>query len=290
MHDLVSVCGLHNALRDEGFAGPITDFEAFYSGLYEDEKHAHTRTTVENAVRDYFAKLQIKDEATIYDYLVLSLREKDIIASFNWDPFLLQAYRRNLVVKSLPKIVFLHGNVLLGVCNTDRVVGYLGTICEKCRSMLSPSRLLYPTAKKDYSSDPMIDSQWKQLSTHLNYCYFITIFGYSAPKSDVEARRMMHEAWGANETGHLAQVELVDIKNREELGENWKEFTAGYHYGIGTDIMHSWLMEFPRQSCEALFDATMQNDPRRPTPFPRTKRLKELQSFIMQLAPEPLHI
>jgi hypothetical protein len=39
--------------------------------------------------------LKLPEEATIYDYLVLSLRSPDIIATFNWDPFLYQAFERN---------------------------------------------------------------------------------------------------------------------------------------------------------------------------------------------------
>ncbi len=290
MKDLISVCGLEKVLEENGIKSDISDFESFYSRLCEDDKYTNLRATLDQLIRYYFSSLNITKEATLYDYLVLSLREKDIIASFNWDPFLLQAYKRNLDLKPLPKVVFLHGNVELGVCHKDKVLGYLGTICEKCRSKLDPSPLLYPTTKKDYSLDPLIEAQWKQLSVHIEYCYFLTIFGYSAPKTDVEARRLMHEAWRANETGHLAQVEIVDIKQRPELEVTWKEFTADYHYGIDTDIRYSWLFEYPRQTCEALFDATMQNDPRKSTPLPKTKRLEELQAFVRNLNPEPLHI
>ena len=45
---------------------------------------------------DYFAMLRLPDSPTLYDYLILSTM--DIIATFNWDPFLLQAYVCNKVV------------------------------------------------------------------------------------------------------------------------------------------------------------------------------------------------
>jgi hypothetical protein len=44
---------------------------------------------LERAVFDYFSSLQLPDEPTLYDHLVLSLRPKDVIATFNWDPFLI---------------------------------------------------------------------------------------------------------------------------------------------------------------------------------------------------------
>src|ERR1700722_15150472 len=74
---------------------------------------------IEDIIENYFAFMQLPEEATIYDYLILSLREKDIIATFNWDPFLAQAFARNMEVigfRNMPKIVFLHGNVAMGVC------------------------------------------------------------------------------------------------------------------------------------------------------------------------------
>ena len=48
----------------------------------------------------------IPDDVTLYDYLVLSLTDKDAIISFNWDPFLVQAYRRNIDVGNLPQLIF----------------------------------------------------------------------------------------------------------------------------------------------------------------------------------------
>ena len=71
---------------------------------------------LESAVRNYFKSLELPDEPTIYDYLILSLTEKDAIVTFNWDPFLMQAYRRNLTVGNLPQLIFPHGNVGVGLC------------------------------------------------------------------------------------------------------------------------------------------------------------------------------
>jgi hypothetical protein len=47
----------------------------------------------------------------------LSLREKDVIATFNWDPLLFAACARNHTRTKLPYIIYLHGNVAIGYCN-----------------------------------------------------------------------------------------------------------------------------------------------------------------------------
>ncbi len=63
-------------------------------------------------------------------------------------------------------------------------MGNVGRIC-KCGKSLSPMKLLFPIKKKDYSSDIAISKSWKTLNNALERAYIVTIFGYSAPKSDV---------------------------------------------------------------------------------------------------------
>jgi hypothetical protein len=49
--------------------------------------------------------LELPDHPTVYDHLLLSLRKKDAIFTFNWDPFLLM---RTLEISALvfPKSFF----------------------------------------------------------------------------------------------------------------------------------------------------------------------------------------
>ena len=49
----------------------------------------------------------------------------------------------------------------------------------------------------------------------------LTIYGYSAPQSDVEAIQIMKEAWGIVEDRDLEEVEIIDIKSEDELRETW---------------------------------------------------------------------
>lgn len=290
MNELTDVLDLKNTIKKHGYLGDTANFEAFYSEIFDQPPYRNLVSEIQKRVREYFEVLEIPSSVTIYDYLILSLREKDIIATFNWDPLLLKVYLRNQKAKPLPKLAFLHGNVYLGVCHTDQRLGYLGSLCEKCHSPLQPVQLLYPTSQKDYNKDPTIKFQWDLLTNLLEYCYFFTIFGYSAPKTDFEALKLMKNAWSDNKTVELSQIEIIDIKDRGELSKNWSKFTIRNHYGVHTKFENSWLWSFPRQTCEALFDATMQNDPRKPTPFPETDSLEDLHKFINELEIEALHI
>jgi len=290
MNELVNVLDFKNTIKKYGYLGNTANFEAFYSEIFDKPQYGDLVNEIQKRVREYFVTLEIPNTVTLYDYLILSLREKDIIATFNWDPLLSKAYLRNIKVKSLPTLVFLHGNVNQGVCLTDHQLGYLGSLCIKCYKPLQPVQLLYPVSKKDYHKDLVIKDQWDRLTDKLEDCYFFTIFGYSAPKTDYEARKLMKKAWSINKTVELSQIEIIDIKNSEELSKNWSEFIIRSHYRVYTKFENSWLWWFPRQTCEALFDATMQNDPRKPTPFPKTDSLEELHKFINELEIEALHI
>src|SRR2546423_4479219 len=63
----------------------VSDFEAAYSRLFE-RGPKETVAEIDSRVSDYFSKLQLPDEANLYDLLHLCLRGKDAIFTFNWDP------------------------------------------------------------------------------------------------------------------------------------------------------------------------------------------------------------
>lgn len=105
---------------DDIFAG-ITmntssdNLEDIYSELYARPECKEVLLEPEKRLYNYFASLQIPDEPTVYDLLILGLTNKDAIATFNWDPLLIQAYVRCFdVTDNLPKIYCLYGNVAMG--------------------------------------------------------------------------------------------------------------------------------------------------------------------------------
>jgi hypothetical protein len=250
MNDLVQTLGLHDQLAQAGHDS-TRDFEQLYSALSDSPEHAELLKTINQRVEEYFRDLQLPSLPTIYDALVLSLRPKDLIATFNWDPFLYQACMRNHAVALLPRVVYLHGNVSIGYCLEHRKKGLRVDSCSVCNAAYTPSRLLYPVAKKSYNDDPFLSIEWKTLQAFLNRAFMLTIFGYSAPQSDVEAIDLMANAWGDVEDRNLEQTEVIDIKDEEQLRESWSRFIHTHHYDIRRSFYDSWLAKHPRRSCEA---------------------------------------
>ena len=288
MYDLIDVLSLRPILEGKGFDVEAANFEAFYDDLVSAGNDTALQAQIEGRVTEYFSARELPNQATLYDYLILGLRSKDLIASFNWDPFLLQAYLRheNVARNQRPRIAFLHGNVAIGSCTTDNVAGLNGQRCSKCGKLLQPTKLLYPVKKKDYSKDPFIKGEWAALRAYLEDAYYLTIFGYGAPKTDVEARALMLEVWNKNPSLELAEVEVIDVKSRDEIEESWREFFFSHHYVTPDSLEGSELWNFPRRSCDAFASATLMCDPWRDNPFPRFDSLEKLQNWVAPLLEE----
>ncbi len=174
----------------------------------------------------------------------------------------------------------------MGICHKDKKIGYIDTLCEKCMRPLDPVKLLYPIKHKDYSSDLLVRDQWNRLRNHLGRGYWFTIFGYSAPLADVDARKLMLEVWNRNSTRELAQIEIIDAKSGSELKKSWDEFIVRQHYGICGDFLGSYLYQHPRRSCEALAAATLMLNPWPDNRFPEVRTLSELHNWIQPLLEE----
>lgn len=96
--------------------------------------------------------------------------------------------------------------------------------------------MLFPIKQKNYTDDIVISKSWKQLQNSLECAYMITIFGYSAPKSDVDAVKMMRQAWGNVKNRKLEEIEIVDIRAENEVFESWRDFIYNSHYMYHTSF------------------------------------------------------
>jgi hypothetical protein len=289
MYNLVEVLGLQYLFDKHNVMYEGENFEAVYDQLSKSGEHVALVAEIEIAVEEYFRNMELPSEPTIYDYLVLSLRSKDIIATFNWDPFLAKAYQRNIKAvgfENMPRIVFLHGNASIGLCMDCLSKGWVYTSCDKCNKQLHPSKLLYPVGNKDYSKDKFLFGEWDELQRHVKYAYFFTVFGYSAPVTDIEARRLLLEVWKENEVKDYALIEVVDIKSREEVKENWADFIVRENYAVYNCFFDTYMATHPRRSCDAYAMATLQQEPWEDNPFIRPSTLAELQEWILPLVAE----
>ena len=261
MDGFIEKIGLSELLSKIVLSTTSKNLEDIYMELDErsnlEQDCAEVKAELEQKIFSYMTEYEIPYSPTIYDYLILSLTEKDLIATFNWDPLLVQAYCRVMqYTDNLPFIVYLHGNVAVGYCEKDNTMGKIGMRC-KCGNLLLPIKLLYPIKRKNYNENIAIAKSWKELQNNLHRAYMVTIFGYSAPQSDIEAIAMLKSAWGTAEKRNLEEIEIIDIREEDEVVESWKDFIHTHHYSYHTDFFDSTLGKFPRRSCEATFDRLM---------------------------------
>lgn len=254
MSGLIEKLGLSDLLSGIALQTKSDNLEDIYSELYCRPECKTVLEQLEERLYDYFAALELPPSPTVYDYLVLSLTDRDAIATFNWDPLLLQAYVRcSFYTNNLPHIFCLHGNVAMGFCPEHREFGMTNAICPTCGKLLPPTKLLYPVKEKDYASDPYIKGCWDATEWLIENAYMLTIFGYSAPASDKEAVELLKKAWGRLEDRSLEEVSVIDIVSEDTILETWKDFIYSHHYRYSNDFFHSYLGMFPRRTCETVF-------------------------------------
>lgn len=283
MYDFVETLGLSDILEHSGIKHLGRNFEVIYSEISGNERYSDLTKEIEDHVTQYFRKLELPDCPTIYDYLLLSLRSKDVVATFNWDPLLWQAYSRNSSFAEMPTVLYLHGCCAIGYCATDEIQDELGKFCPHCTKELTPTRILFPVTNKDYVSDPYVAGQWKGLRLALKDSFLLTIFGYGAPETDEAAVELMHEAWGPSEKRFLEKIEIIDITSEDELRLRWQQFIHTHHYLTTDDFLDSLLSRHPRRSCEVLSITVRYGVPSEGNQVPRFSQLNDLWNWLSPL-------
>jgi len=71
MNNLIRIVGLEELVNKATCESDSTNFEEEYSELYEKGEHSELLLEIENKVHSYFNSLELPDNPTIYDYLVL---------------------------------------------------------------------------------------------------------------------------------------------------------------------------------------------------------------------------
>lgn len=283
MNNFVKTLGIEDLIARTGLSVSSNNFENIYSEIHKKPELKDIRDELENIVYQYFHEMELPDEPTIYDHLVLSLRNKDFIATFNWDPFLVQAIRRNGARFKLPRPLFLHGNVEVGYCPDGHMMGNNGTRCSQCAKLLVQTKLLYPVSEKNYHLDEFISRQWTTLADVLKHTFMVSIFGYGAPTSDASAIALLKEAWGSVDKRVLEEFEVIDIRNEEDLRETWSPFIHSHHYRVEKDFYNSWIANHPRRTGEAYINQFIYAKFIENNPLPKTKNFEELWAWYDKL-------
>lgn len=294
MDNFVTIVGLEDILENLPPASKAENFESLYGKQYAAEPNSPVLREIEKRIQNYFNGMVLPEEPTIYDFLMLSLRSKDIIATFNWDPFLYQAFCRiSKFTKDLPQICFLHGCVSIGYCEETDQAGPAGYYARRDGGYFEPTKLLYPVEQKNYTDDKFISGEWKKLKFWMakkNKSVRATIFGYGAPVSDVEAVSLLNEAWGTPDDRDMEQFEIIDVAAEEELRQRWNGFIHSHHYDVVNDYFESSLALNPRRSCESYeshincftIEEAFRNDNPIPNDFKTLKELWEWHSPLFE--------
>lgn len=284
MNDFITVLELEGLIRKTNLS-EFDNFELFYSKLHQEAKHIQLKHEIEQRVYDYFESIALPNQPTIYDKLLLSLKETDAIFTFNWDPLLFDSCMRNRGVVPLPKIFFLHGNVRIGCCpNHPFIWGAKHTHCTECNQSFKSIPLLYPIEKKDYSADKHIEAVWDAAKIIIRQCITLTIIGYGAPRSDQDAVNIIKQAWYSESDRKFEGIEVLDIKSKDELYESWKSFTPTQHCRMSDDYLQTRIYTWPRRTIEALEHYSIHGIPCEGFPFPDTDDLYELQEYAKDIA------
>lgn len=241
-------------------ADPSPDFEALYSEIVA--RDPSLASELEKRIFEYFGRLRLPADPTLYDLLALSLTRDDVIATFNWDPLLPRALQRCARIGAMPHGIFLHGCTHLGTCfrHDTPTLGWRIRPCE-CGEPYQALPLLYPVLQKNYSADRAIQQMWTGLRRGLESAYLWTIFGYSAPRSDIDAIALLKEGWNAKRERVLEEIQIVDIREESELQAQWDEFIHSHHWRYSNSLNDSYIFEYPRRSCQALWSALMDCKP-----------------------------
>ena len=259
MDNFIELVGLSDIVETLPKKLQAQNFETLYSKLHNSNPKSDEILEIEKRVYNYFIDMKLPNEPTIYDYMVLSLRPRDIIATFNWDPFLHQAFERNRKIANLPGICFLHGNVSIGYSKNDKRFGPARMTSKATLNYYEPTKLLYPIGNKDYNQDEFTKTEWEIIKKYLHRksTHLVTIFGYGAPASDVEAVKLLNEAWGTPDDRNMEQVEIIDVRPESEVREQWDNFIHSHHYDYSTDYFKSSLAYNPRRTFESHYQHIM---------------------------------
>ncbi|MFR9207457.1 MAG: hypothetical protein ACLVKR_03700 [Lachnospiraceae bacterium] len=82
MSGLIKKLNLQEVMKSIELKTKGDNLEDIYSELYSRSECTHATEELERRLYNYFETLKLPDEPTVYDLLILSLTEKDVIPSF----------------------------------------------------------------------------------------------------------------------------------------------------------------------------------------------------------------
>lgn len=252
-----------------------TDVEKMCAQLYVEDRRRYDE--FETLIREKYESLQLPDEFTILERLVMSLTADDAIISFNWDDLIVQAYNKAkefIPMTLLPNLYFPHGNAQ--ACYNEH---RYGSSRNPDNIGMKPSPLNMPIDDLEYKNDLFIKSQWNIMDWYVRYSQMITIFGYRGPSSDKQDLKHMESLLRQNQI--CGKIEIID-KTKEsahEVANNLKRLVrlTECEADCCGSFYESSIAQHPRQTLIKRFE----NYNYRPTMVPELSRFE----FIKKIGP-----
>lgn len=249
---------LANLLKDKTFTSFLekvqgnfsaNDVEDLCKQLYKEDRPLYYE--FESLVRKKYARLELPEEFTILDRLVLSLTPNDAIVSFNWDDLVIQAYQRMseyVPEEMLPILAFPHGNAQAVYNNKHYTSKRIVTSTSWFDSPLN-----MPVDEIDYKSDVFINSQWHILDFFMRNAQMITFFGYRGPDSDEQDLKHLDELFAKNEICDKIEIIDKDQESAVEVAKRLERFKMQPNWLYPcADFWHSTIAKYPRRTLSVL--------------------------------------
>lgn len=249
---------LANLLKDKTFTSFLekvqgnfstNDVEDLCKQLYKEDRPLYYE--FESLVRKKYARLELPEEFTILDRLVLSLTPNDAIVSFNWDDLVIQAYQRMseyVPEEMLPILAFPHGNAQAVYDKKHYTSKRIVTSTSWFDSPLN-----MPVDEIDYKSDVFINSQWHILDFFMRNAQMITFFGYRGPDSDEQDLKHLDELFAKNEICDKIEIIDKDQESAVEVAKRLERFKMQPNWLYPcADFWHSTIAKYPRRTLSVL--------------------------------------
>ena len=249
---------LANLLKDKTFTSFLekvqgnfstNDVEDLCKQLYKEDRPLYYE--FESLVRKKYARLELPEEFTILDRLVLSLTPNDAIVSFNWDDLVIQAYQRMseyVPEEMLPILAFPHGNAQAVYDKKHYTSKRIVTSTSWFDSPLN-----MPVDEIDYKSDVFINSQWHILDFFMRNAQMIIFFGYRGPDSDEQDLKHLDELFAKNEICDKIEIIDKDQESAVEVAKRLERFKMQPNWLYPcADFWHSTIAKYPRRTLSVL--------------------------------------
>ena len=89
----------------------------------------------------------------------------------------------------------------------------------------------------------------------------------------------------------MEEIEIIDIRDEDNLRETWSPFIHTHHYRVEKGFYSSWIANHPRRTGEAYINQFLKAQFIENNPLPRTANFEELWDWYDKLqTAENLHV